>query len=116
MSVTLTGTRQPQTDDVLLIFHGNDYYPLSDMVTPTVGGSTSGVTAVTNGIGSHGDYSAHVKAYTKVITATGDVTVSALENVANGNEEKCLVVYVLSGVDTTTPVDIASNTTATLIR
>lgn len=107
-SVSLTGTQQPQTDDVLLIIHGNDFYALSNIPTPTVGGSTSGVTAVTNGAGDAGTNGAHVKAFTKVITSTGDVTVSVTET-GTADEEKVLVVWVLSGVDTSTPVDVASN-------
>lgn len=107
-SVSLTSTRQPQTDDVLLIIEGNDWDQLADLGTPTVGGSTTGVTAVTNGSADGGQFFAHCKAWTKVITSGGsDLTVAFGTDGGVTDEEKCIVVYVLSGVDTSTPVDIA---------
>jgi len=105
-SVTLTGARQPQAGDVLLIIHCNDYYALSNMPTPTVGGSTSGVVAVTNGTADGGNLQGHAKSYTYVVGSTGDLTV-AVDETGSADEEKGLAVYVLSGVDTTTPVDVA---------
>lgn len=107
ISGTLTGTRQPQAGDVLLIIHGNDYYTLADMPTPTVGGSTSGVNAVSNGSADGGSFFAHAKSYTYAVGSTGDLTVSVTET-GVGDEEKVLVVYVLSGADTSTPVDVAA--------
>lgn len=104
ISGTLTTTRQPNTGDLLVILHANDYYGLSNMPTPTVGGSTSGVTAVTNGAGDAGDPNAHVKAYTYAVGSTGDLTVAVTET-GSGDEEKILVVYVLSGADTASPID-----------
>lgn len=104
ISGTLTGTRQPQAGDLLVIFHGNDYYALSNMPTPTVGGSTSGVNAVSGGTADGGSFFAHAKAYTYAVGSTGDLTVSVTET-GSGDEEKVLVVYVLSGADTSTPVD-----------
>lgn len=107
-SVSLTSTRQPQTNDVLLIIEGNDWDQLADLGTPTVGGSTTGVTAVTNGSADGGQFFAHCKAWTKVITSGGsDLTVAFGTDGGVTDEEKCIVVYVLSGVDTSTPVDIA---------
>jgi hypothetical protein len=107
-SLTLTGTRQPQTDDVLIIIHGNDFYALSNMPTPTVGGSTTGVTAITNGDADGGVNSAHARSHYYVAGSTGDLTV-AVDETGTADEEKCLVVYVLSGVDTATPIDVAGN-------
>ena len=105
-SVTLTGARQPQTGDVLLIIHCNDYYTLSAIPTATVAGSTSGVVAVTNGSADGGSSQGHAKSWTYVVGSTGDLTV-AVDETGTADEEKCLLVYVLSGVDTTTPVDVA---------
>lgn len=104
ISGTLTGARQPQSGDVLLIIHGNDYYALSNMPTPTVAGSTSGVNAISGGTADSGSLFAHAKSYTYVVGSTGDLAVSVTETGA-GDEEKVLVVYVLSGVDTSTPTD-----------
>lgn len=106
VSATCTGTQQPQAGDVLLIIHGNNFYTLSAMPTPTVGGSTTGVTPVTNGTTDGGSSWAHVKSYTYVVGSTGDLTVSVTES-APGDEEKDLVIYVLSGVDNVNPVDTA---------
>lgn len=104
VSVVLNGTRQPQAGDVLLIIHCNDFYALTNMPTPTVGGSTTGVTAVTGGTADAGSNLAHIKSYTYVVGSSGDLTVAVTET-GSADEEKALAVYVLSGVDTTTPVD-----------
>ena len=106
LSLTLTGTSQPQTGDVLLIIHCNGYFNFSNMPTPTVAGSTTGVTAVTGGSADGGANTAHVKSYTYAVGSTGDLTVAVTET-GTADEEKALIVYVLSGVDTTTPVDVA---------
>jgi hypothetical protein len=108
ISGTLTATRQPQSGDVLLIIHGNDYYALSNMPTPTVGGSTAGVNAISGGSADGGSLFAHAKSYTYVVGSTGDLTVSVTET-GVADEEKVLVVYVLPGADTATPTDGASS-------
>lgn len=108
VSTTLTGARQPNANDVLVIIHFNDFYDLANMATPTVGGSTSGVTAITNGTYDRGSSQTHGKSYTYVVGSTGDLTVSATET-GSADEEKALAVYVLSGVDTSTPIDAADN-------
>jgi hypothetical protein len=82
------------------------------MPTPTVGGSTTGVTPVTNGSADAGTNLAHIKSYYYVVGSTGDLTVSVTET-GLGDEEKSLDVYVLSGVDTTTPIDVAATSTGT---
>lgn len=106
-SVTLNGANQPQNTDVLLIICDNDYYQLSDIGTPTVGGSTTGVDPVTNGSADGGQFFAHCKAWTKPISAAGDLTVQMVNN-GPSDEEQSIEVYVLTGADTTTPVDIAA--------
>jgi hypothetical protein len=105
ISVTVDGDRQPQAGDLLLIFHGNDFYGLANMPTPTVGGTTTGVTAVTTA--DAGSNSAHVKAYTYQVSSSGDLTVSVTET-GSGDEDKVLVVYVLSGANLDDPVDDAA--------
>lgn len=104
VSTTLTGTRQPNAGDLLVILHFNDYYTLAAMPTPTVGGSTSGVNAITNGAVDGGSNEGHVKAYTYVVGSTGDLTVSVTET-GTADEEKGLAVYVLSGANTASPID-----------
>jgi hypothetical protein len=78
------------------------------MPTPTVGGSTTGVNPVTNGTADGGTNEGHIKTYTFAVTSGGAQTVSVTET-GSHDEEKCMTVYVLSGVDTTTPVDAAAN-------
>lgn len=104
-SGTLTGARQPQSGDTLVIIHGNDFYALSNMPTPTVGGSTSGVTAIVNADG--GSNFAHAKSYRYNVPTTGDLVVSVTET-GSADEEKVLVVFVLSGVDQSTVVDVSA--------
>lgn len=112
LSLNLTGTRQPAAGDVLIIIHGNDFYALSAMATPTVGGSSTGVTVITNGTADNGTDQGHCKSYSYVVGATGDLTV-AVDETGSADEEKVLIVYVLSGADIGTPIDIAGVTLGT---
>lgn len=114
VSVTLNGTRQPQAGDLLVIIHANDFYALSNMPTPTVGGSSTGVTAITNGTADGGASQGHVKSYTYAVSSTGDVTVSVTET-STGDENKVLVAYVLSGADTASPISGGSSGAATTL-
>ena len=109
ISVTLTGSQQPQTNDVLVIIHYNDFFLFTDMPTPTVAGSTTGVNAISGGSADGGSNLAHIKTYTYVVGSTGDLTVSVTET-GTANEDKALAVYVLSGVNTASPVDAAQGT------
>lgn len=101
---TLTGSQQPQSGDVLIIIHANDFYADTAMPTPTVGGSTSGVTAISGGSIASGSSQGNIKSYYYVVGSTGDLAVSVTETGA-ADEEKCLIVYVLSGADTSTVID-----------
>lgn len=96
ISGTLTGAWQPQAGDLLYIEYGNDYYGIGAMPTPSVGGSTTGVTAVTNGSSDAGTPDAHVKTFLYDVVSTGDLAVSATES-APGDEDKILTVWVLTG-------------------
>jgi hypothetical protein len=109
-SVTLTGARQPQTGDVLIIIHCNDFYALSAMPTPTVGGSSTGVNTIVNA--DNGTNGAHIKSWYFVVGSTGDLTVS-VDETGPADEEKGLAVYVLSGVDNGTPIDVSGSAVAT---
>lgn len=112
VSLTLTSTRQPQAGDLLLIVHFNDFFTLANMPTPTVAGSTTGVNAVSGGSADAGSNLAHIKSYTYAVASTGDLTVAVTET-GTADEEKALAVYVLSGADTTTPVDGAAGASGT---
>lgn len=104
ISLTLTGTRQPQTGDQLVIICCNDFYALSNITTPTVGGSTTGVTAITGASADGGTNNAHAKAFIYSVASTGDLTVAQTET-GTTDEDKGLVVYVLSGAN---GVDVAA--------
>lgn len=108
ITLVLNGTRQPQTGDVLVIIHCNNFYGSANMPTPTVGGSTTGVNAISNGTADAGASSAHVKSYSYVAGSTGDLTVAVTET-GTADEEKALIGYVLSGADTAAPIDVAGN-------
>lgn len=102
VSVTLNGTRQPNANDVLVIIHANDFYALTNMATPTVGGSSTGVTSIADA--DKGTNQGHFKSWYYIVGSTGDLTVSSTET-GSADEEKALAVYVLSGVDTASPID-----------
>lgn len=109
-SVTLNGTRQPQTGDWLVIKHGNDYYTLANMTAPLVGGSTTGVVEITGtGLPADGGTNfAHLRAWKKKITSGGvDLTVTAVES-GLADEEIVLAVHVLVGADATDCVEVAA--------
>jgi hypothetical protein len=114
-SVTVSGARQPQSGDVLIIVHCNDFYALTNIPTLcTVGGSTTGVTAITNGAGDAGTNQAHMRSWYYVAGSTGDLTVAVAET-GTGDEEKHLAVWVLSGADNASPIDIAGTSAATAV-
>lgn len=103
----LTGVRQPQAGDVLVLIHCNDYYSIAVMPVPTAGGVP--VTAI-GGAGlpaDGGNLFAHAKPYRFEVAASGDLAVSVTEIAPGGGEEKALIVYVLSGVQPGTPIDVA---------
>lgn len=102
LSLSLTGAQQPNAGDVLYIVHQNDFWLASSMPTPTVGGSTTGVVSVASADG--GSDAAHIKSYRFTVGSTGDLTVAVTET-GSADEEKLLAVFVLVGVDTTTPLD-----------
>lgn len=109
-SVVLNGTRQPQPDDIIYIVHHNDFYTASTMPTPTVDGSTTGVNTITGtGIpaGSGAGDQGNIKVYWWKNTSAGDRTV-AVDETGSDDEEKALEVYVLSGVNTASPIDDAA--------
>lgn len=110
ISGTLTGTRSPVAGDLLVMIHCNDFYLLSNMPTPTVGGSSTGVTAVTGATADGGSNLGHAKVWTYPVPTSGDLAVAVTET-GTGDEEKALVVYVLSGADTTTQIDVSGNAT-----
>jgi hypothetical protein len=107
-SLTLTGTRQPQAGDKLLIIHSNNWYTLSVLTTPTVGGSSTGVTAISGATVDGGSNNPHIKAWEYSVGSTGDLTIAATNSGAK-DEEQALIVYVCAD-PAATLVDIAQGT------
>jgi hypothetical protein len=115
-TVSVTTSESPsatQVGDLVVVIYHNDYYTLAAMGTPTATGSPT-LTAVTNGTADGGSTFAHIKAYTYVVNTGGAQTISATEGGAH-DEEKGMAAYVLSGADTSTPIDIAGNTTSATV-
>lgn len=107
-ATTPSGGTAAQVGDLLVILHTNDFYALTNMVLPTVTGSPT-VTAITGtGLPADGGTNeGHIKPYWAVVNTGGAQTVSTTET-GSHDEEKALVVYVLTGADTTTPIDVAA--------
>lgn len=102
VSTTLTGAWSPIAGDLIVVFHGNDYYALSNMNVPTVGGTP--MTPVVNGSADAGNPNAHVIAYVFPVAVSGDVVVQATETGAH-DEDKVMSVWVLPGADLVNPID-----------
>ncbi|MGR6922555.1 hypothetical protein ACU635_50590 [[Actinomadura] parvosata] len=116
-SPTVTATTPSEGDvaqagDVLLIIHGNDFYEFANMGTPEVSPGSPTLTPVPNGSADSGATGAHIRSYTATVASGGAQTVSVTES-APGDEDKCLVVYVLAGADAANPVDVAAGATGT---
>lgn len=103
-SVSVTTSETPSATsvgDLVVVFYGNDYYNLSNMGTPTATGApTLTLQATCDG----GANESHIKVYTYTANTAGAQTISVTETGAH-DEEKWLVVYVLSGANTSSPVD-----------
>jgi hypothetical protein len=100
-SVTLTTGAQTDATDLLVLFHGNNFYAASQMVAPT---GTAG-TWTLRATGDNGSNSAHMKVWTRP-AAAGANTVTFAPAV---DEEHIGQLYVISGTDLAGgPVDVAA--------
>lgn len=90
-------------DDVLVCFHGRDFYTTADMNAPT---GTAG-TWTLQATGDNGVNSAHVKVWTRPVTVGGAQTVICGRSTV-GDEENWCHVIVVTGADTATPADGAA--------
>lgn len=111
--VTLTTSESPSATaigDRVFIVNGNNFYGLANMGTPTATGSPT-MNAITNAVADGGANLAHVKGWWYVVNTAGAQTINVTET-GTHDEEKYLVAYVLSGVDTSAnPIDAAANST-----
>lgn len=113
-TVAATTPTTTQVGDLLVVGYSNDFYTLAAMGTPTCTGSPT-LTAVTSGTADGGSGEGHIKTYTAVANTAGANTVTVTET-GTHDEEKAMVIYVLTGADTTTPVDAAANLVGTPIN
>lgn len=93
----------PAIGDVAVVFHGNDFYALSNMPAPTTTGAAV-LTAISGGTADGGTNLAHIKSYTYIVNTAGTQTVTVTET-GSADEDKWIVIYVLAGANNITPVD-----------
>jgi hypothetical protein len=113
-TVSVTTSESPTTTkvgDLVVVVYANDFYALSNMGTPSATGTPT-MNAIAGATGDGGSNEAHIKAWWYVANTAGAQTVSATETGAH-DEEKSITAYVLTGADTTTPVDAAAGNTST---
>jgi len=100
-------TPSASVGDLLVIIVSNDFYTQAaiglDSITPT-----ATATNITNFDSDAGSNKPHIKGWWAPVTTAGAVTV--VGNTGHPDEEKALVVYILSGADTTAPIDDSAHT------
>jgi hypothetical protein len=109
-TVSVTTSESPsatQVGDLVVVFHSNDFYAISNMITPTATGSPT-MNAITGATVDAGTSSSHVKAYWYIANTGGAQTISSTHT-GSHDEDKTLVAWVLPAaqVNTSTPVDAA---------
>lgn len=100
VSATSAETTATAVGDLVLVFHGNDYYAESTMSTPTATGSPTLTKQLSSDTTTN---NAHLRVWWYVANTAGAQTVSVTET--SGGEEKAIAVMVIGGADTTTPFD-----------
>lgn len=110
-TVSVTTSESPTATaigDLVVVVHGNDFYALTNMPTPTATGSPT-LNAITDtGVPvDAGTNLAHIKGYWYVANTSGAQTVTVTET-GSHDEEKSITAFVLGGADTTTAIDDAA--------
>lgn len=100
-NVTLTTSATTLVDDILVVFHANNFYTAAQLLTPTGTAGTWNLEAT----GDNGSNSAHLKIWTRKVTVGGAQTVTVAQAV---DEEHSIHLLVISGADTATWVDSAA--------
>jgi len=104
-TVSATTNTTPVSGDLVIAISHSNYYALSNMGAPSGGPSTW--TEITDAQADGGTNLAHIRVYRGVLGASGAFTTSCTYTGSTDNE-KGLALIVLSGADTTTPVDVAA--------
>jgi hypothetical protein len=108
--ITSESPAATQIGDLVVFFHGNDFYTAATMGTPTATGSPT-ITQVGNPLADGGANLAHIRAYWYVVNTAGAQTIQVTES-GSADEDKVLVAYVLAGADTVNPIDDSAGTAA----
>lgn len=111
-TVTAVTPGTTQIGDVVVVFHSNDFYALSNMVAPTATGSPT-MNAVLNATADGTATGSHIKTWWYVANTGGAQTVSATET-GTHDDDKALALWVYANADTTNPIDDSSNTVVTV--
>lgn len=104
-TVSATTDTTPVSGDLVVAIVNSNFYNLSNMGAPSGGPSTW--TEVTSAQADGGVNQGHIRVYTGTLGSSGAFTVSSTFTGSTDNE-KALALFVLSGADTTTPVDVAA--------
>lgn len=108
LTISVT-TPAASVGDLLLIILSNDYYLLADMGLNSIS-PTATSTEITSFAADGGTSQPHIKAWWAPVATAGAATVTA--TTGHTDEERALAVYILSGADTSSPVDGAANSGA----
>jgi hypothetical protein len=114
--VSLT-TPAASVGDLLIVIFNNDFYAASGLSLGSISPAAT-ATEITGFETDGGTNEPHTKAWWAPVTTAGAVTVTC--HTTGGDEELSLITYVLSGADTTNPIDAAAasaltSTTTTMI-
>jgi hypothetical protein len=101
VAATVTTGAGTAVDDILICFSASDYYNASDMVAPTGTAGTWTQVATTADLGS---LNSHLKVWWRKVTVGGAQTVTVSPH---PDEDLWNTTYVLTGADTTNPIDDA---------
>jgi hypothetical protein len=107
-TISVTTSESPvttQVGDLVVVIHGNNFYALSNMPTPTATGSPT-LTNIVDADG--GTNQGHIRAWYYYANTGGAQTVSVTETGAH-DEEKDLAVFVLTGAASSSPIDGAAS-------
>lgn len=102
IDVTLNTGAGTQVNDVLVVFHGNNYNIASNMLAPT---GTAG-TWTQRALGDNGTNTVHIKIWTRKVTVGGAQTVTLSPTI--DGEELTVHLFVVMGADPDNPVDAAA--------
>lgn len=100
VNIVLTTAATTDVTDVLVLFHGNNFYTAAQLLAPTPGTWTQ------QALGDNGTNTVHEKIWTAKVTAPGAQTITITPAI---DEEHTATLFVVTGVD---PADFVDGTPA----